>query len=173
MVLFSTFGVLLSHAVHIRSRRYSEWNQFSSPVIRLRQLLCAEIRSLGSNCAHIVIESGPIDLSAYGESTVKLSEYSQSWTYNREPSHAKSTGIRRLFEARRSSLLAGLIEYPHRFRIEILSRDVFHFDVRRCSGEHRFSIKIVRLDNKHLGRMHFECILSFRHPDTLRKTRIR
>jgi hypothetical protein len=49
------------------------------------------------------------------------------------------------------------------------SRDVVHVTIPHCPGEQRLSVKILRLDSKHLGRMHFEGVLPFSHPDTLRK----
>jgi hypothetical protein len=58
------------------------------------------------------------------------------------------------------SLLEGLIEQPHRFRIDI-ARDVVDFDSPRCPGEHHLSAKILRLDSEHLGRMHFEAYCRF------------
>jgi hypothetical protein len=67
---------------------------------------------------------------------------------------------------KRWSVFAGLIEWSHRFCINMFSLDVVHFEITRCPGEHRLSIKILPLGSKHLGRMHFEGASPFRHPDT-------
>jgi hypothetical protein len=90
-----------------------------------------------------------------------------SWTYECEASQAKSTRLPRLFGVRRLGCHAGLIALPHRFRIGTVSRHVLHFETPRYPGESRLAIGIPRIDSTHLGRLHFESVSRFRHPETV------